>query len=268
MAPGSSEDRGRRNPPERFAQFEAIGDGFLVLDSDRQFIHINPAGARVFGRRREEIVGRQLADVVPEAVGSVFTAAVERAAATGKPVYIEEFFAPWGRWFENRVYPTQDEVWLFFRDVTERERTELQSRELQARLQLALRAGGVGLWDWDLVTNEVYFSPEWKALIGYADDEVPSRFEEWASRLHPGDRERMERTLAAYHEHPWPNYEVEFRLRHRDGSYRWILAKADLVRDPEGRPVRMLGSHVDITERKHAEEDLRASRERLRPCSS
>lgn len=124
--------------------------------------------------------------------------------------------------------------------------------------------GGCGLWDWDLVTNAVYFSPEWKQQLGYADHELPNLFEEWDRRLHPEDRER---TLAAVRDHRAglrAVYDMEFRMRHRDGSWRWIFARADFLRDSSGQPVRMMGSHFDVTARRHAEEAQRVASERIK----
>lgn len=150
------------------------------------------------------------------------------------------------------------------RDVTAQKRAEQALNESQARLRLLVQAANVGLWDWNVVTNENYFSPEWKRLLGYADHEISHRFEEWESRLHPDDRPR---TLAAVNDFLTgrrPDYDVEFRLHHKDGSWRWILARADMIRDTSGNPVRMLGCHVDITERKRTEEALREREQQLR----
>lgn len=149
-------------------------------------------------------------------------------------------------------------------EIMERKGAEAALRETEARLRLAIQSSNTGLWDWDLRTNNVYFSPEWKKQLGYEDHEIPHRYGEWESRLYPEDRDPMLATLKAYFENPWPDYKVEFRLRHKDGSYRWILTHASLIRDADGKPCRMLGSHVDITERKRAEATLRHSEERFR----
>ncbi len=111
----------------------------------------------------------------------------------------------------------------------------------------AVTAGGVGLWDWDLRTNRVYYSPEWKRQIGYEPDEVSDDFSEWQSRVHPEDLDRCLATVQHYLANPGPSYGLEFRFRHKNGSYRHILAHASLQRDERGQPVRMLGSHVDVT---------------------
>ena len=139
---------------------------------------------------------------------------------------------------------------------------ETDLRESQMQLGLAIKASNVGLWDWDLRTNMVYFSREWKRQIGYEDHEISDNFSEWQSRVHPDDLERTLSTIRAYLEIPRPNYEVDFRFRHKDGSFRWILTQASLLMDDEGKPYRMLGSHVDITERKKGEEALRKSEEK------
>ncbi|MBL8142288.1 MAG: PAS domain-containing protein [Acidobacteria bacterium] len=122
-----------------------------------------------------------------------------------------------------------------------------------ARLQLAVTAANIGLFDWDLRTNTVWYSPEWKRQLGYADHEVSNAFSEWESRVHPDDLPSAMAKVRAYLEAPWPDFRLEARLRHRDGTYRWILGLIAMERDADGTPARVLGSHVDITERKHAE---------------
>lgn len=140
-------------------------------------------------------------------------------------------------------------------------RTEALENKTQAlqksedSLRRAANAGKVGLWDWDIQTGQVFFSPEWKKQIGYKDHEIEGRYEEWENRLHPDDLERTISSLKGSQTPPWPPYEVEFRLRHKDGSYRWILAAGNVEFDDKKNPLRIMGSHVDITERKRVEEE-------------
>ena len=150
-------------------------------------------------------------------------------------------------------------------DVTERKRVEGALRESTERLALAVKTSDIGLWDRDLCTNQFYFSPESKRQIGYTDEEISNRFDEWESRVHPDDLPAVLARVQAYMETPSETgFESEYRLRHKNGSYRWIYARAQLFSDASGQPARMLGCHVDITERKRAEAALRESEEQYR----
>lgn len=148
--------------------------------------------------------------------------------------------------------------------LLEVERLNQDLCDREARLRLSVEAANVGLWDWDLQTNAVLYSPEWKRQIGYCDDELSNDFAEWQSRVHPDDLELTLAKVRAFLSNPRGRHEAEFRFRHKDGSYRWIYTHADVLRDAAGKPVRMLGCHIDITERKRAEEALRESHARLK----
>ena len=149
------------------------------------------------------------------------------------------------------------------RDLSERKRIEESLRSSEERFQLAVQGAIDGLWDWNLRTNEVYYSSRWKSMLGCADDEIQPAVSEWESRLHPDDRERAMQTLSAYLKGETAVYELEHRLRHKDGTYRWTLARGAAVRDANGEPFRMAGSHTDITQRKQQEEQLKRSEEQL-----
>lgn len=142
---------------------------------------------------------------------------------------------------------------------SERHRTEEFLNEAQQRLKLAVSGAKVGLWDWNLLSNAVYFSQEWKLQLGYRDGEISNRLEEWEGRIHQDDREYAMSTIKKFIGHPWPNFEMEVRLRHKDGSYRWILIRASLQVGNNGKAERMFGCHIDVTERKQLEERLRQS---------
>lgn len=125
----------------------------------------------------------------------------------------------------------------------------------QQNLATALQASNTGLWDWDLRTDYVFYSPEWKAQIGYLPDELPNQLATWESLLHPDDRAPALEKVQSFLKSSQQHYENEFRLRHRDGSYRWVMARGEKQYDAEGNTVRLIGSHIDISERKHAEEN-------------
>jgi PAS domain S-box-containing protein len=141
-------------------------------------------------------------------------------------------------------------------DISESRRAQEALRVADERLRLTASAAGVGLWDWDLATDRVFYSPEWKRQIGYADHEIGEHLDEWRSRVHPDDLDAAMRRMLTFVDNPTERYDAQFRLRHRDGSYRWILSQASLLHDVEGRPIRMLGWHVDITAPRELEHQL------------
>jgi PAS domain S-box-containing protein len=149
-------------------------------------------------------------------------------------------------------------------DVTERKLAEEELRKSRERFKLAEQGSQDGLWDWDLTTDEVYYSSRYKAMLGYEDHEFPNRSEEWTERIHPEDLERVRGELRAHFKGRESLSWIEFRMRHKDGSYRWIRSRAFVLRDATGRVYRMAGSHEDITERKTAEEELARERHLLR----
>ncbi|HVK16020.1 MAG TPA: PAS domain S-box protein [Fimbriiglobus sp.] len=144
--------------------------------------------------------------------------------------------------------------------VEERRRVEDRLRASEERFELAVRGSEDGIWDWDLRTDEVYYSPRWKAMLGYADDEVAGRIDEWRRLVHPDDLPRAEATLQAYQARQAPHYGLEVRMRHKDGSWRWVYTRGVAMWDESGRPYRMAGSHTDVTAWKAVEEELRQAR--------
>lgn len=133
---------------------------------------------------------------------------------------------------------------------------QVRALERAERLELVLQATNEGHWDWDLTTDEVYFSPRWKEMLGYHDDEIPNALEEWKRRVHPDDLAAAELSLRLYLEGYRPTYEIEHRLRHKNGSWRWICTRGTAVRDDTGRARRIVGAHLDITDRKRAEQQV------------
>jgi diguanylate cyclase (GGDEF)-like protein/PAS domain S-box-containing protein len=142
------------------------------------------------------------------------------------------------------------------RYARERQRVETALRASEERYALAVRGANDGLWDWDLESDRVYLSPRWKQMLGYAEHEVGDRPDDWFALIAEGDRERLRSALEAHAASVEPHFELEHRMRHRDGSEVWVLTRGVLVRDASGRPVRMAGSQTDVSARKRAEQQL------------
>lgn len=140
--------------------------------------------------------------------------------------------------------------------IRERESAEAALRKSDERYSLVVTATNDGIWDWDLTKDDVYFSPRWKSIIGYNDDEISNDLDEWQGRMHPADLDRVLRAHEDYLSGVTDQFEVEYRLRHKDGDYRWILGRGICMRDEAGEPYRMTGAHTDITMRRQSEREL------------
>ena len=138
----------------------------------------------------------------------------------------------------------------------ERERALRALKVSEERYAVAVRGANDGLWDWDLCRGETYFSPRWKAMLGYDDAAVGSRPEDWLERVHPDDLPRLRQALDAHLSGLQPYFECEHRMRTSDGGWHWMLSRGLALRDENGRACRMAGSQTDITRRKQAEEQL------------
>jgi len=114
--------------------------------------------------------------------------------------------------------------------------------------ELVFRGSNDGIWDWNLETNDIYFSPKWKQQLGFADSELENKYETLEMLLHPDDMEKYKSTLFAYFNSSSEVYTAQYRLKHKDGSFRWILSRGAALRDQNGKVYRMAGSHTDITE--------------------
>jgi PAS domain S-box-containing protein len=141
-------------------------------------------------------------------------------------------------------------------EVAERISAEKALRKSEERYVLAALGANDGIWDWDFETGEAYVSPRWKSMLGYGENEMKDVIGEWKRAIHPDDYDDAMLHLHNYLEGGAPEYRMEYRLRHKDGSYRWILTKGACFRNPQGKAYRMAGSHTDITERKLAEQAL------------
>jgi PAS domain S-box-containing protein len=169
--------------------------------------------------------------------------------ATGRPFPVETMATK----IQLQGRPVQ---YLVLRDIRERKATESALQKAMQQLQLAVENANVGLWFWDLENNDVEYTDEWKKQLGYEPGEIGRGYDEWERRVHPEDRDGA----IAYVENflkgkGGERYQQEFRLRHKDGSYRRILAQGSLQRHPDGRVARLIGTHLDITNLKRLEEE-------------
>ena len=241
------------------AVIDQAPDGIITFDRQGLIETFNPGAERLFGCPAERARGRHVNELMPECP--------DFAALSGAG---SEFFGSReliGLRRDGRKFPLELTVsrmefdgrpmfTAIVRDVSERQSAEQALRESEKRYALAAQAVNDGLWDWDLLTDRVYYSPRWKMALGYNEDELPGRPSEWMSRVHPDDLASLTQAVKDHLEGEAPQLEIEQRVRHRDGSFRWMLTRGVAVRDGQGKPVRLVGSQSDITDRKKAEKQL------------
>ncbi|HET9830865.1 MAG TPA: PAS domain-containing protein [Vicinamibacterales bacterium] len=247
---------------------ETFPDAILISRNFRT-IFVNPAAVHLFGvASGDQILGTSVVDLFAAEHRDAVTNAIERSLRGERKVRADARIVAAGVTRDVEVDVTvvgepPDSVALIVREVTERRRAELALRTNEERLRLAFAGAQEGVWDWDLETGAVVYSDQWKRMLGYRDDEIEPHVRAWERLLHPDDRAAAESLIDAVTRDKRP-YEGEFRLLHKNGHYITVLTRGLPVRrDPDGSVIRIVGTHLDITERKRTESALRESEERL-----
>ena len=248
---------------------EASPDGIL-LSVNQRIVFANPAGTHSFGATRsEQIVGTSLYDLFDRESRPVIADRVRRLrSGDAVPPAEARIVRLDGGCLDIEacavLLSLEDEtIQVTIRDITERKQREARLRQSEERLTLAFAGAQEGVWDWNLETGAVVYSSRWKEMLGYGLDEIAADVSAWEQLLHPDDRS-IAQALFDGVQHGQNTYEGELRLRHKRGHYITVLTRGLPIRDEDGRPVRIVGTHLDVTERKRTEMSLRESEERLR----
>lgn len=155
------------------------------------------------------------------------------------------------------IHPNKDFAFATIKNLTQKDGLEI----VEDKWKLALDAAGDGMWDLNMQTDKIYFSPKWQDIFGYNSSDVPT-LAVWSTKIHPDDFERYKHAAAEYLEGKSPSYSIEIRFRCKDGRYKWILSRGVVVsRAPDGKPLRAIGTHHDINDQKTAEQELKMSRD-------
>ncbi len=228
------------------------------LQASRQWMHDYGLGDR-------DLAGLSHYEVFPE-IPDIWKTAHRRGLAGGIVREDDDRFervdgsVQWLRWEVRPWYDgvnTVGGIIIFTEDITKRKRLEEALRESEHRWKFAIEGAGDGLWDWNLADDTVFFSRTWKEMLGLTEDEVGDGLEEWEKRIHPDDKAATLAVVQAYLDGQSPGYVSEHRVCCKDGSYKWVLDRGMVVsRDGNGRPLRLIGTHRDVTKRKQAEVEL------------
>lgn len=240
----------------------------VVVHSDFTILFVNPAAvAAAKAKTADEMIGRPIWDFIHPSMHDVYRERyLKLLRGERQPMLMEGRLVDFdGNTIDIEGTATvipfdgEEAILSMFRDVTQRKKAEEALRNSEERLSLTLEATTEGVYDWDIVTGKVLFSPSWFRSIGYNSSEIPDDVWGWESLIHPEDRPRIQAALRDHLEGKTNLYQQEYRLKNKDGSYKWYLDRGRVVEwDVEGHPLRMVGSDTDITEQKKAEEERMA----------
>jgi diguanylate cyclase (GGDEF)-like protein/PAS domain S-box-containing protein len=230
-------------------------------DLESRFTRINQAFADYVGLKAgADVVGKTDFDIFAAEHAEQAYADEREVIRTGKPLLNLEEKETWpdGRetWVSTSKAPLLDGegrvvgTFGISIDISTRKRAEAALRHSEERYALAVRGANDGIWDWDLRANRVYFSERWKAMLGWGDQGIGTSPAEWFDRVHPDDLGRVQAKVEAALEGRVSHFEDEYRMRHQDGSFRWVLGRGFAVRGPDGTAYRMAGAQTDVTDRR------------------
>ena len=242
------------------------------LEDEHTYGAVNRAHAEFNGMPVEKLAFKDMYDIFPEDVVEVCRKGNIEVFTTGKTVRSEEW-VPHASGEQRLISITKtpklneeggvEYVVCSASDITEKDKIQRDLRENEERFSLALEGTGAGLWDWDMITDTVHYSPLWKSMLGYGDNEVVNSFEGWKCLWHPEDTPKIEEAIEDYLEGRSEAYQIEHRLRHKNGEWRWILTRGSMMSDDEGKPYRWVGTNIDITANKELQEEYRTTRDFL-----
>lgn len=241
------------------SNLSVMSDAFFTLDRRWRFTFVNDAAETLLERRRQDLIGVDIWEAFPEAVGTISETMYRQAMDDRVPSLFETFYPPLEQWFEANAYPATEGIAVYFRSITDRVRRDAALRESEERFRLLSRATSDAIWDWNLVTDGLWWNDGFWTLFGFPRDEVGPTIESWTSRIHADDRDRVVSGVRSVIEGSGNEWGDEYRFRRHDGTDAWVVDRGHLIRDENGTPTRMIGGMTDVTERHRLEEELRQS---------
>lgn len=254
--------------PDFFDIFQYSSIGIAIVSLEGYWVKINQAVSNIVGYSEEELLKLTFLDITYSEDLHKDTYYVNQLL-TGQIPYYE---------MEKRYISKDGQlVWILFscslvcdadckplyfisqiQNIDERKRFEKELKDSEARWNFAIESSYYGVWDWNLTNNTVYFSKIWKEMLGFNEDEISTHLEEWSKRVHPADLETCYADIQRHMNGEAEYYINEHRVQCKNGSYKWILDRGRIISyDAQGKPLRMIGTHADITARKEMEEQLK-----------
>ena len=252
---------------------QTIPHPMSLVSTSYRYLAVNQAYSQFFGQTPDRITGRQITDFIdPEVFEQDIKPHFDRCLKGEALQYetIVDFSETGERWMRMEYIPFRDKnnqivgVVSHGLDITERRHAEEALQKSEERFFLAMEASKDGVWDWDLITGEIYCSPGVTSMLGYDSTAVLENMDAWQDLIHPEDRQNALQANLDCVNNLTDSFEVEYRMRTNDGGFKWVLGRGKAIyRDASGNALRLVGTHQDITERKQTEQALRESEDFL-----
>ena len=250
--------------------FDSLDYGIILMDKEFRVVFAN-SWILNFKKMDSSLIGKDCSHVHPEDHSGKDGCPCRVVMKTGSPhTYSKEFIIPDEKksFLEMTTYSINDDygnLCGFLEqtvDVTDKKKMEMELKENKKRLQMAIEGGDLGLWDWNIPTGKVIFNHKWADMLGYDPGDIEPKVSSWSDLVHPDDLPKVMVELDAHLEGKTDLYETEHRMRTKSGKWKWILDRGKVFeRDNRGKPLRALGAHLDIDERKRMEKELKDSEE-------
>jgi len=252
---------------------DAIPVPVFYKGKDGRYQDFNKAFLNFYGKSKDELIGKSVFDITSPDMAKIYHAKdLELYKKKGIQVYPYKFKTSHGDLRDvifHKASLTDEHGSVTgligaILDVTEQKQVAIALQESEERFLLAMKASNDGLFDWNLESNEIYYSPAWKRMIGYEDHELPNNFSIWENFTDPEDVKKSWEMQQKLISKQIDRFVLEFKMKHKDGHWVDILSRAEAIFSDSGQAVRVVGTHTDITERMQAEKQLRKSEEQFR----
>ncbi|MCH8567838.1 MAG: PAS domain S-box protein [Balneolales bacterium] len=236
---------------------ESIGDAFFTVNKNWIITYWNKEAENFIERKRDELIGDNLWNLFVEAVDTDFYRQSHKAMETGETVSFEDYNSAVNKWIEVTIYPTDEGLSVYFKDVSLRKEADIRLIQANERFEKVTEATNDAIWDWNIAENTLYWGGGYKTLFGYQVDKLPPTIASWTAFIHPDDKDWVVRGMNNLLEKTnGYNWIAEYRYKRNDDSYANVVDRGIIIRDHKGKPIRMVGAMTDISERKQFEQQL------------
>jgi PAS domain S-box-containing protein len=236
---------------------ESIGDAFYAVDEDWTVTYWNKQAESVVGKKKEDVLGKNLWEEFPDAIDTDFYRQFNRAMETGDTINFEEYYATLDMWIEVAVYPSDNGLSIYFKDITLRKKADIRLLQANERFELVTKATNDAIWDWDIENDDFYRSDNIHKILGNSTSAKLKKNQFWKDAFHPDDLGKLKESIqSALNDPQSERWEMEYRVLNENDEELSIIDRGIIVRNKKGKATRMVGAMTDLTKQKRLEKEL------------